>query len=248
MSTMDSVDRHALDELEEYDEDGNPFTFMCQCMTKRPKRAMESLASVPGASLPRLTVVLDLDETLVHAKTEPIQGSDIRFSVNFDGQNYPVWVCRRPGVNEFVKQLSTFCDVIVFTASQKVYADQLLDVLERMIGCKVIKSRYFRDSCVEVMGNYVKDLSVLDCDMRRTVIIDNSPQAFALQVDNGIPIKSWFGTPEENSDNRLPLLLPFLTKLSTVHDVRPLVRKRFQIQQRLDQHATKVAARGVVRK
>jgi len=241
---MDSVDARALDELEECDEEGNPFTFMCQCSTKRPKRHVDYQPARAGAALPRLTVVLDLDETLVHAKTEPMQGSDIRFSVNFDGQNYPVWVCRRPGVNEFIQHLSTFCDVIVFTASQRVYADQLLDVLERMIGSKVIKSRYFRDSCVEVMGNYVKDLSVLDCDLTRTVIIDNSPQAFALQVDNGIPIKSWFGTQEENGDNRLPLLLPFLATLSTARDVRPLIRKRFKIQQRLEHHAAKPSARG----
>ena len=65
-----------------------------------------------------------------------------------------------------------------------------------------------------------------------------------LQVDNGIPIKSWFGTQEENGDNRLPLLLPFLATLSTARDVRPLIRKRFKIQQRLEHHAAKPSARG----
>jgi TFIIF-interacting CTD phosphatase-like protein len=62
------------------------------------------------------------------------------------------------------------------------------------------------------------------------------------QVDNGIPIKSWFGTAEESGDDRLPLLMPFLTKLSTARDVRPLVRKRFQMQQRLDQHGARAGS------
>jgi CTD small phosphatase-like protein 2 len=94
------------------------------------------------------------------------------------------------------------------------------------------------------MGNYVKDLSVLHCDLSRTVIIDNSPQAFALQVDNGIPIKSWFGSPEECSDNRLPLLLPFLLKLSAARDVRPLIRKRFKIHQRVEEHGAQPPVKG----
>jgi CTD small phosphatase-like protein 2 len=93
------------------------------------------------------------------------------------------------------------------------------------------------------MGNYVKDLSVLGCDLCRTVIVDNSPQAFSLQVENGIPIKSWFGTADESSDNRLSLLLPFLVKLSAARDVRPMVKKRFKIQQRIDLHGEKAKGR-----
>ena len=93
---------------------------------------------------------------------------------------------------------------------------------------KFIRHRMFRDSCLPVEGNFLKDLTILGRDLSKAVLVDNSPHAFGYQVDNGIPIESWFDDP---TDKELLKLELFLRTLHGVDDVREVVRKTFQTHQ-----------------
>ena len=53
----------------------------------------------------------------------------------------------------------------------------------------------------------MKDLSLLGRPLSQTIIVDNSIQAFALQISNGIPISSYFGQPW---DRELYMLVSFM--------------------------------------
>jgi CTD small phosphatase-like protein 2 len=94
-----------------------------------------------------------------------------------------------------------------------------------------VRYRLFRDSCVPVDGTFVKDLRVLGRDLSRVIIVDNAVEAFSFQVENGIPIKSWFAEPE---DNELPKLLNFLRPLAAAQqDVRPYLLQKFSMRERM---------------
>ncbi|KAB2007604.1 hypothetical protein ES319_D10G041100v1 [Gossypium barbadense] len=169
-----------------------------------------------------ITLVLDLDETLVHSTLEPCDDADFTFTVFFNMKEHTVYVKQRPHLHKFLEKVAEMFEVVIFTASQSIYAEQLLDILDP--DRKLISRRVYRESCIFSDGSYTKDLTVLGVDLAKVAIIDNSPQVYRLQVNNGIPIKSWFDDP---SDCALISLLPFLETLVDIDDVRPVIAKKF---------------------
>lgn len=172
----------------------------------------------------RISLVLDLDETLVHCSVEPLPNPDLVFEVELSGNTYIIYVLKRPYMEEFLREVSKYFEVIVFTASRKAYASKLLDLIDP--GRRLIKYRLYRETCLHVEGNFLKDLNVLGRNLAHTIIVDNSPHAFGYQVSNGIPIESWF---YDRKDTELVKLLPFLAQLLKAEDVRPAIRQKFQL-------------------
>ncbi|KAG0349251.1 hypothetical protein BG004_000031 [Podila humilis] len=185
---------------------------------------------------PPITLVLDIDETLVHCATRPLESPDIIFPVEYNQETWEVYGRIRPGMLEFLEKMSAKFEVITFTASQECYAEALLKIIDPEK--RFIRHRYYRDSCVPVFGNYVKDLRILNRDLSKVVIIDNSPQAFGYQISNGIPIESWY---DDKSDRELAKVMSFLETLEGAEDVRPMIDEQYRLQDRIQRAMTQAS-------
>ncbi|NWH50107.1 CTDS1 phosphatase, partial [Thinocorus orbignyianus] len=135
-----------------------------------------------------------------------------------------VYVLKRPHVDEFLQRMGELFECVLFTASLAKYADPVADLLDKW---GAFRARLFRESCVFHRGNYVKDLSRLGRDLRRIIIVDNSPASYIFHPDNavrtpGVPVASWF---DNMADTELLDLLPFFERLSKVEDVYAVLKK-----------------------
>ena len=156
-------------------------------------------------------LVLDLDETLVHY---------------FEDEN-EAYVKVRMGTEDFIRQLSQYCEIAIFTASTQNYADIVIDGLD----CKdLIDYRLYRQHTTLMNGVNVKDLSKLGRDMDKIIIVDNIEENYQLQPNNGLNICDFEG---DQNDNELEYLLEDLLKLVSqpgkkVGDELPAIRRNMQ--------------------
>lgn len=116
-------------------------------------------------------------ETLVHSTLEHCDDADFTFTVFFNMKEHIVYVKKRPYLQTFLERVADMFNVIIFTASQSIYAEQLLDILDPYQ--KLISCRLYRESCTFCDGTYTKDLTILDVDLAKVAIVDNSPQVLS---------------------------------------------------------------------
>ena len=164
------------------------------------------------------TLILDLDETLVHSSFTPFEKNDIVLQVDFEGVIYKIYVLVRPFAKEFLNNVSKYFEVVIFTASIPKYASPLLNILDTE---KNIKHRLYREDCTYINGLFIKDLKRLNRPLKDLIIVDNSPLAYAFNAENGLPIKTWY---DNRNDTELNKILPLLIFLSNVKDVRRYIQ------------------------
>ncbi|KAL7410215.1 NLI interacting factor-like phosphatase-domain-containing protein [Mrakia frigida] len=174
------------------------------------------------------TLILDLDETLIHSTSRSSgagagrKGEGHMVEVFLGGRSTVYHVYKRPYVDYFLKKVSSWYTLVIFTASMQEYADPVIDWLDG--GRGMFGKRLFRDSCVQHQnGAYIKDLSCLQEDLESICLIDNSPISYSYHQANGIPIDGWFSDP---NDQALLDLLPVLDSLRFTGDVRHVLGLR----------------------
>ena len=190
-----------------------------------PNRLLNSGMKINNGLLPpkisdKKTLVLDLDETLVHSGFIPFDyPSDVIIKIELDNEIHDIHVLVRPGVKEFLEKMAKKFELVIFTASLSKYADPLLDIIDKQGFCPF---RLFREHCTLINTSFVKDLKRLGRDLKDIIIVDNSPISYALNPDNGLPILSWF---DDKDDRELYHLTPILEFLADVPDVREYIKK-----------------------
>lgn len=185
------------------------------------------------------TLVLDMDETLIHAEilpegAKPIKDADFTITLKNINENsgkeeiYNVYVKIRPFYDECMENLANYYELVVFTAAEQDYADAILDVLDTE---NLIFKRLYRQHCINIDDKYfVKDLRIItDRDLKDVVLVDNSIISMAFNIDNGVPCAPFFRWTKK--DEELLFLHSYLDELFHTEDVRDHNREKFKLKE-----------------
>ena len=217
----------------------------------RRQPSYSATTSSRSSKFTQKTLVIDLDETLIHSLAKGgrmSSGHMVEVKLNTTvgyggttlGPQHPIlyYVHKRPHCDDFLRKVCKWYNLVVFTASVQEYADPVIDWLEQER--KYFSGRFYRQHCTYRNGAYIKDLSSVEPDLSKIMILDNSPLSYIfhegkltsiflmngflpLIPDNAIPIEGWINDP---TDNDLLHLVPILEALQYVTDVRALLALR----------------------
>ncbi|PPQ88498.1 hypothetical protein CVT25_013169 [Psilocybe cyanescens] len=128
---------------------------------------------------------------------------------------------KRPGVDYFLGYISQFYEVVVFTTQPSYTASPILDKLDRYNF--YINYRLFREATRTLDGKVVKDLSYLNRDLSKVVLIDTDPEHVVTHPENAVILPKWKGDPK---DKELIAMIPFLESIAIYKpaDVRPILK------------------------
>ena len=132
----------------------------------------------------------------------------------------------RPYAISFLKRMRKNFEIIAFTASERCYADAILNEIDPEY--EYISHRLYREHCVRLHKKvYAKDLRIINRDLSKMVLVDNSPLSYLYQVENGIPILPFYA----GEDTELLALEKYLDRVKMERDVRKLNMMTFKLHE-----------------
>ncbi|KAI1652794.1 NIF-domain-containing protein [Daldinia decipiens] len=168
--------------------------------------AFEKLLPDPDPMFERpYTLCISLEDLLVHSEWTREHG----------------WrVAKRPGVDYFLHYLSQYYELVLFTSVPFAIGEPIVRKLDPF---RFIVWPLFREATKYKDGEIVKDLSYLNRDLSKVIIIDTKAEHVRNQPENAIVLNKWTGDPK---DKELVALVPFLEYIHTMQykDVREVLK------------------------
>lgn len=169
-----------------------------------------------------MLLILDIDETLVHATKVPLN-----IPYDFSLANY--FVYKRPYVDDFIDFCMDRFDVALWTSSTAGYATIMADELFKN---KKLHFVWSRKRCTQRINNedkcyiWFKKLSKvkkLGFGLEKVLVVDDSPEKHEKNYGNLIQVRPFTGNP---ADTELLLLMQYLDDLRHAENVLS-IEKRF---------------------
>lgn len=154
------------------------------------------------------TLVLDLEKTLVSSSWD---------------RKYGWRHAKRPGVDKFLRDMAQYYEIVLYSPSIDGVAIPVVESLDKE-GC--IRHRLFRDATHYHAGVHVKDLSRLNRNVKRMVVVDDDPAEVQFNPENLIRVKP-YEDPTDRTDDTLARITPFLIEIAreNVQDVPAVLRQ-----------------------
>ncbi|MCJ1463090.1 hypothetical protein MMC07_001695 [Pseudocyphellaria aurata] len=151
------------------------------------------------------TLVLSLEDLMIHSEWTREHG----------------WrMAKRPGVDYFLRYLNQYYELVIFTSVPSMIGEPIIRKLDPF---RVVLWPLFREATRFKKGQYIKDLSFLNRDLSKVIMIDTVAAHANMQPENAIILPKWKG---DLQDKDLVSLIPFLEYIAIMEfdDTRTVLK------------------------
>jgi RNA polymerase II subunit A small phosphatase-like protein len=186
----------------------------------------------------KLLVILDLDETLIHAHPIPLENH----KWDFEFETYKVY--KRPFLEEFLEALPQYFRVAVWSSASDDYVQYIVDHI--FPKNNPLEFVWGRSKCTwKADHNMISDMGYVDyqnhfnyakllrkvkkkgiASLERMVIVDDTPKKCLQNYGNAIYPDIFDG---DKYDDELPDLLKYLITLKDVENVRTIEKRNYRV-------------------
>ncbi|KAI8325841.1 HAD-like protein [Martensiomyces pterosporus] len=177
---------------------GDVFSFLSEPAT-------EKLLPDPNEYTMPYTIVLSLDDMLIHMDWS---------------KEYGWRIAKRPGLDHFLAYMASMFEVVIFS-TQPSHSGMV--VMERLDPLEYAPFRLYKDHMRNIDGKNYKDLTTINRDMSKVIMIDIDPEAFTMQPENGLLARPFHG---QTGDSWIEQVTQFLEYIHMMEpkDVRPWLK------------------------